>query len=330
MHFSSWYGWCARVVLTASLSGSVDVFSAEWLPHQAALQDGSVSACAWPEGSPDRVLAQNLGKLSVHDETVGAVAARLRDSHDVPLSFIENDDEVKISFTMPHATVQGVLERIVKGAPAYRYGTVADHLVLYPRSTKWDARLDGVRLGPGPREKIASQLADEITRHLPVLGKFGQVIAGNTNSYVYQDPVSVVGGGSIVELMVQLLGARPSATFSVYKMWGASALFLNGVHYLRSVTLDSPTSVMRPGEKVQLKVTGLLMDGSHKDLTAGACLTVYWVSNEEIVTVSPNGLLTARRVGEAWVEANNEDRVSLVRIQVAEKAVGSRQGAAPP
>ena len=330
MSLSSPHRWFLGLALTVSLSGSVGAVSAESLPDQPAPKDRSVSACAGPERAPERLLAQSLGELSAHEEAVGAVAARLRDAHDVPLSFIEGDNEVKISLTIPHATVQEALEGIVEAAPDYRYATIAGHLVLYPRSEKWDARLQAVSLGPGPRERIASQLADEISRHLPALAKFGQVTAGNANSYVFQDPVTVAGTGTVVELLVQLLGARPSAIFSVYKMWGASVLSLNGVHYLRSVTVTSPTSVMRPAEKVQLKVTGRLIDGTHKDLTSGACLTTYWVSNENVVTVSLDGLLTAHRIGEAWVEAKNGDRVNVLSIRVVEKAGRPQQRGEPP
>jgi hypothetical protein len=329
-----WYPWLLSAAVTGSFSAGVRTVEAEPPPVEAASQDTVASTCAWPEESGQRVLTWAVDSLSVQDETVGSIVARLHASQDVPLSFIENDAELRLSFTMRHVTVQQILDKVVERAPVYRYVTIAGHLVLYPRSTKWDARLDALRLGPASREKVAAQLGRLIQR-LPVFADFGGlVVAGKTNTYLFEDPVLVAGSGSVVELLVQLLGSRPSATFSILKMpapWGQLALFLGGVRSLQSLKLSSPSTVLHRGQKVQLRVVGVLRDGTHKDLTAGACLTTYRVSDTKIVTVSADGLLTAHGSGPAWVEAVNTDGIDLLEIQVSPSGSGTTgTGAALP
>lgn len=325
MSLRRWLGWLLAVALTASLSGRAGAFQAESPRDRSAPQDGPVSTCAWPDENAQRVLARGLGAVAAHDETVSSVATRLQEAHGVPLSFIESDEDARISFDMSATTVQGVLEQMVERAPVYRYATIAGRLVLYPRSTKWDARLEAVRLGPGPRRKVASELTHEFERRLPAFAKFGAIHQGNANSYVFQDEVSVVGSGSVVELLVQLLGARPSAVFSIEKVpsFVSPQLFLGGVRHWQAMKMTSPAKVMRPGEKVQLTVTGIFPDGTHKDVTAGQCLTLYWVSNEKVVSVSADGLVTGQGIGEAWVQAKNADQVSTLSLQVATSAPGT-------
>jgi hypothetical protein len=328
MRLRRWHLWLLGMALTAWLQGRAGASRAEPPRDQPAPREVAVSSCTRRE-DVRRVLARTLGELSVHDEAVGSVAAKLQDTYHVPLSFIENDEDVKVSFSISQATVQGVLEKIVERAPAYRYFTIAGRLVLYPRSTKWDARLEAVHLGPGPRDQVASQLAAELERRLPAFAKFGVILAGDSNSYVYRDLVSVTGTGSVIELLVQLLGARPAVVFSIYKLpgWTAPQLYLSGLRYWQSVKLTSPTAVMHPGEKVQVKVMGLLLDGSYRDVTAGACSTVYQVSDENVITVSTDGLVTARGTGEAWVRAENGDQAGSLSITVAKpvaRAPGNR------
>lgn len=326
-----WHRWLLGAALIVSLSG-----------RTGALQGGPASypsapveaPCASTKESVQRVLARRLGELSVHDETVASVAARLQKDA-VPLSFIARDEDLKISFAMSRPTVQEVLETIVKLAPAYRYATIADHLVLYPRGTTWETRLEGVHLGPGPRDRVAVKLTDEVERRLPGLAHFGTFLSGNHSSYVFQDTVSVAGSGSVVELLVQLLGVRPSAIFVVAKvMLGIPwpLLFLDGVATWQTIKLTSPTTLLHPGEMAQLKVIGTLLDATRQDVTAGACGTEYWVSDERVVTVSADGLVTARNPGAAWVQARNADEQNILSIQVAKSgsSVTKESAAAPP
>ncbi len=327
-----WRSWLLGAALAASIAGRGSVSEAAPPSDGAAPLDGQGSPCALTDVGAQRALARGLGDLSVRDETVLSVAERLYNDQGVPLSFIESDDDPEISFVLSRPTLQRVLEKIVELAPVYRYATIAGHLVLYPRSAKWDARLEGLLIGPGPRDRVASQLANEIERQLPAFAHFGTFLMGNRNSYVFLDPASVVGSGSVVELLVQLLGARPSAIFSIRKPPGFPwpMLHLGGVPYWQSLKPTAPAQVMHRGEKLQLKVMGILLDGTHRDVTARACGTVYLVTDEHVITVSPDGLVTASGTGKAWVQVSNADEISSLAIQVVQPGSSVTGGSAAP
>jgi hypothetical protein len=276
------------------------------------------SPCSWPGDSARRTLARNVGDLAVRDEAVGDVVVSLRDQHDIPLSFIESDNEVEVTFSISQASLQKVLDTIVAAAPAYRYDTIAGHVVLYPRSMRWEERLEIKSLGPGERGAIASLLADQIERSLPAFPKFGLFTTGNVNSYVYRDPVIVGGAGSVVNLLAQMLGSRPSAVFSILKVpsMGVMQLFLGGVRYWQTLRLSSPVKLMSPGEEAQLKVIGALPDGGGVDLTAAVCGTRYSTSDEKLVVVTPDGVIRARGKGTAWVRVENGDQADVLSIEV--------------
>ena len=165
---------------------------------------------------------------------------------------------------------------------------------------------------------VASLLTGQIERSLPAFRGFGLFTAGNVNSYVYRDPVIVDGPGSVVNLLAQLLGSRPSAVFSIIKVpsMGVMQLFLGGVRYWRALRLSSPIKFMSPGEEAQLKVIGDLPGGDSVDLTAGSCGTRYSTSDEKLVVVTPDGVIRSRGKGTAWVRMENGDQVDVLSIEV--------------
>ena len=161
---------------------------------------------------------------------------------------------------------------------------------------------------------------------------FGANLIGNHNTYVFEDPASVFGSGSVVELLVQLLGSRPPAIFSVNELeaWPAAQLFLGGVTSWQSLKLIAPASVMHPGETMQLKNIGTLEDGTRQNVTAGACGSIYWASDEHIVTISADGLVTAKAAGDASLLTRNADEVASLEVKVVPPAAGTAGSAALP
>ena len=329
--------WLIGIVLAATLSDGSRAYGAAALHSEVAPSDppvGQVSACLSPEEFSRRALARRLGRLSADNETVGSIVARLETDYAVPLSFIENEMDVKISLAMSRPTVQEALVKIVDLAPVYRFATIAGHLVLFSRSAKWDERLEGIHIGPEPRDRVARQLAEAIKHRLPAFEDFGANLIGNHNTYVFNDPASVTGSGSVVELLVQLLGTRPPAVFSVNKLeaWPAAQLFLGGVTSWQSLKLIAPAGVMHPGETMQLKAVGALEDGTRYDVTAGVCGSIYLINDEHLIGVSADGLAKARGTGEASIEVRNADESAITEVKVVPPAAGATGGSAavPP
>jgi hypothetical protein len=265
--------------------------------------------CAWPEVSVERLLARSVESLSVHGVKVEVAVAELESKVGLPLSFIQAFPEAKVDLDLHGATVRQVLDAIVTGAPQYRYGIISDRLVLYPRDPKWELPIDHLHLGPGPRLQITRDLARELSQRLPVFATLGGPWASG-NGYTYRDIVQVGGPAPVLDLLVQLLGNRPSTYFLLVKEdgWLGPSLSVSSVAQLRSVKLSAAKTILRrQDETTQLRLVGTLAyDGSTKDLTSGACGTTYTVSDERVLKVSPDGLVTRRGSGKAEVFASNE------------------------
>ncbi len=73
---------------------------------------------------------------------------------------------------------------------------------------------------------------------------------------------------------------------------------------------------MRRIESRQLHVDGMYSDGVERDLTLSASGTTYTSSNEKIVTVSPDGKVTAQGLGGAKVTVRNGKYSTQVDIEV--------------
>ena len=286
-----------------------------------------------------RSLARRLRFLTVSNESVHAVVDRLVVDEDVPLSFIQSDDEAKngteISFDLAHPTVQEALEELVHLVPGYRYATIEGHILLFPSNSRWETQVDNVHIGPETRRQAASELASELRRRLPTFSDFGTFFI-QTSQFVYEDQVSVVRGGSVAELLARLLGNRPAAIFSVSRSsptLPSMFLSLGCVTYWNALLIAPSESVMHVGESIQLKVAGSPHDGTtHQSITAGACGTDYWISDTNIADVSADGLITAKRIGEAWVKVTNAGYSNNAHIEVKAQPTGgqSRSDPGPP
>ena len=76
---------------------------------------------------------------------------------------------------------------------------------------------------------------------------------------------------------------------------------------------------------MQLKVTGTLTDGTIKNLTAGDCSTGYSLSDDKVMTVSPDGMVIAKGNGTAEVRVTNEHASAFITFTVS-----LPKGEAPP
>ncbi len=289
-------------------------------------------ACPWPEAMGQRLLDRRVGTLSLGPVEVEKAIAEICDRSDLPLSFIQAASHRKISLGLHDASVRQALDAVLAQAPEYRYGFVAERLILYPQEPVWQTRLEDISLGPGPRLQVARALAAELARRLPFFAHLsGAWVLGNGDSYTYRDIVTVRGPGSLLELFVQLLGSRPG-TFFIFDQPTAAggSLSVSSQDQLRLLKLAAPATTLHDrGETVQLRVIGTLRTGGDKDVSAGACGTVYTVSDDRVLSVSPDGLISARSSGKAEVTASNEhqeDRVTFtVTLPVAPGAPTGRQ-----
>jgi hypothetical protein len=84
-----------------------------------------------------------------------------------------------------------------------------------------------------------------------------------------------------------------------------------------SVSLTGNNALTTAHQTTQLKLTGLMADGSSADLTTLASGTTYLSSNPSIVTVSQDGLLTAQGTGEVFITAGNQGATATMQVTVS-------------
>ena len=102
-----------------------------------------------------------------------------------------------------------------------------------------------------------------------------------------------------------------------------------GIEVSKSITIPAdnitelkmePEAVsLKLGQTKQLKVTGLLASGENKDFTPSETGTIYTSSNENSVTVSPDGLvnvLPSAVTGTVYIRAYNNEKMTVCAVNV--------------
>lgn len=275
--------------------------------------------CPWQELSGERLLDRRLGSVSFTNAALWQVFKELVEKRGVPLSLIEDPTEARVTLNLPSCTLRQLLDQIVARTAGYRYGFVGPHLVLYSTNPWWQTRIEDLGLKAGGRWTVMDELLARLSPRAPAVVRFKPAMAlGDLRNFIITDEVRVTGPGTVLELLVQLLGNRTSAVLAV-STWGfppPGSLSIEATPLLQSLSVTAPmTTLRRRGETVQLKVTGLLRDGMRQDLTAGACGTLYRTLDDQ-VEVSPDGLVTAAADGEPIVLAVYDNKHAQIRLTI--------------
>jgi hypothetical protein len=275
--------------------------------------------CPWPELSGERLLDRRLGSISFTNAALWQVWKELVEKRGVPLSLIEDPTEARVTLNLPSCTVRQLLDQIVARTAGYRYGFVGPHLVLYSTNPWWQTRIEDLGLKQDGRWRVMDELLARLSPRAPSAVRIkpaGEL--GDLTNFIFDDEVRVTGPATVVELLLQLLGHRTSAVLAV-SSWGfppPGSLSIEATPLLQSLDVTAPTTTLRRrGETVQLKVTGLLRDGTRQDLTAGACGTLYRTLADH-VEVSSDGLVTAAEDGEPLVLAVYDNKHALIGLHI--------------
>jgi hypothetical protein len=275
--------------------------------------------CPLAELSGHRLLDRQLGPILFAKTAVRDIAAALVHRYDVPLSFIEASPSARVTISVPSCTLKQLLDKIVASAPGYTYGFVGAHLVLYSIDPTWQTRVDHLKL---PREARFSETFELVLRLrtlVPALERLGlPSLRGNPEAFIFADQVQVTGPASVMELFTQLLGQRMSAVFMVSSFGGPppGTLWVTSVNMFKSLDVTSPKPLLRQtGENVQLRVSGVLRDGTQLDVTSSKCGTRY-LATSEVVRVSPDGLVTAGAKGHGGIIVNYDKLTKVIGIEV--------------
>jgi len=85
-----------------------------------------------------------------------------------------------------------------------------------------------------------------------------------------------------------------------------------------SIRIALSEVLLTAGETSQATVTGVLADGSERDLTAREAWTIYRTSNPDVAMVGPDGEVTGAGAGSAFITAVNESATAVTRIEVVD------------
>jgi hypothetical protein len=285
--------------------------------------------CPWPQLSGQHLLERRLGRILFANTRVSEITRALVHRYGVPLSFIEASSLARVTVALPSCTLRQLLDKIVTGAPTYRYGFLGPHLVLYSTEPQWQTRIEHIHLPTGGRLSVSIDLVKLLRSQVPALARFqppGYFVIGNPDPPIYGDPVQIDGPATVMELFAQLLGQRTSAVFSVASLRGTGALGLDTANLVNSLKVTASKKVLsQSGETVQLRVTGLISDGTLQDLTSGSCGTSYTAMNARL-QVSRDGLVTAISPGTAMVFVGFENEGKLIRFEVAPPGAARASG----
>jgi hypothetical protein len=316
-------------VLGASAAGGV-LFLGAGIATGQMDPGGGRPRCLSTSEVASRVLERRLGRVDIEKASVSEAVDSLREKHHVPLLFLEGESRSSVTVTASDATTEQVLSSIVAQTKAYQFGLVNDHVVLYSREPRYSLRLEDLEVTDEARLAAAYRLG----RRLQALNEFSGILLPEASGTagigsrvpLYSDRVTLKGGSTVIEQLANLAGTNPSVVTSISRKepWGLM-LSLGVVPQLKSLKVSGPKLVLQATESVQLSVVGQDIEGAERDLTGGACGTVYGVQNPEILGVTSDGLVEAKRPGKSLVRAECGGLMEAVTITVSGPAREGRR-----
>jgi hypothetical protein len=166
----------------------------------------------------DENLLEKEMSISVQKVSVYDFVQLLQKEYFIPLSFIDADEMKEVTIDLKEVSLKAVLEEIVSQAPIYQFRVVNERLVLYPTLLKYQLAVRDISIKATKRLDAANEYVSQLTRQFPEFANLvGPPMFGNPQHPVFSDPVSVEGGGTVLEQFVQLLGDNLRIMFLVIK-----------------------------------------------------------------------------------------------------------------
>ncbi|MCI0539394.1 MAG: hypothetical protein L0Z50_29650 [Verrucomicrobiales bacterium] len=146
---------------------------------------------------------------------------------------------------------------------------------------------------------------------------FGPEGPGSIPDFLSDDPVRITGvstkNGINRYVQSRFFRIKQGGSISVSDLTFSTTQPLAPESLRGTATLSTLTKL---GQQTQLTVVGSYSDGSQKDLTASGEGTTYRTSNLNIVSVSPDGLVTATGRGPTFLTAVNQGATTVVAVDV--------------
>ncbi|MEQ8765094.1 MAG: hypothetical protein RL885_14270 [Planctomycetota bacterium] len=148
------------------------------------------------------------------------------------------------------------------------------------------------QFGPGGPGSAPDFLSDDFLRVV------GTSSAGGVTRWVFSEPFQIRQGDTYFIENLTITDSPPPLVESI------------------RCSIDEAV-LTELGATTQVHVTGLLASGESRDVTARSEWTIYRTSNPDIVSIGPDGLVTAFGEGRAFITAVNEGATTTVAVAVS-------------
>lgn len=199
-----WFG-----VLMISSGVVVTACSAPQAPESTAAAKSPI-AQPTPSLYASDVLAS---KVSVGDFTGSLLelVEFIRWHHGTMISFVEAQDDLPVHVYLNNASVQELLESVVGLSPKYRYETILNRLVLYPRARMYQRVVTGIHVEGLGRGEARDKYIKILRSRDPDFDDLGRMdftlhVGIDGPDPVMTEPVSLTPRARVIEHFVQLLG----------------------------------------------------------------------------------------------------------------------------
>jgi hypothetical protein len=162
--------------------------------------------------------------------------------------------------------------------------------------------------------------ADARIQNIVAADSFGQGGPGSPPDFVSDDAmraVLVIATPLPLYLFTEPFRIRSGETFGLSRWTLTAAPPPSVARMATKIILGAPVILTLLGQTTQLQTLGTMNDGAISDVTPRTAWTVYRTSNPGVVTVGPDGEVTARGAGRSFVTATNEGATAVTSITVA-------------
>jgi hypothetical protein len=277
-------------------------------------QAGLPTSCMWVALSAEHLLNRRLGAIDLKGGDLREVFEHILRDQGVPVSYIEAEEHSPITLHIANPTVRELLDALAFQTRS-RYAFLRQHLVFYPEVSPYSAPMIDMAWPLQSRSDAADRLVGELKKmKSEFAGLEPPLFMGQMQHFLFADTVVLSKPERVLDALVQLLGNRPSACFSIkHRRFtglpvaeGGSYLDLFYVRVVERLEVKPLLRTVHVGDVVPLAVRADFVGGGTQDLTSKACGTTYLASNPETAAIDEGGVMRALAPGNVVIVARNE------------------------
>lgn len=160
------------------------------------------------------VLDLPLHNFVMHEVEIYEIFNKLRQEYDAPLSYITSDSNLTFSVNITKGTVQDVLNQMVAQDASYVWKNFNGRVILFPKSSKYEASIRGLSVVKVPRNDAATELVSYLKQNVDGFQDFGVVIVGSISPELMA-PITLAKNSTVIECLLQLIAGSSSIVLSV-------------------------------------------------------------------------------------------------------------------